>query len=155
SKTMPDADLFSRYIRESANELEDLIQNSQKGSSSVKSSKKQEKSKSTLMFTTLRKFLKANPKQVKAHKGTYHIQVGLGDKTEGWELDLSKATAVIKKKKNLKPKLLAEIEDESLYALYKGKLLLDELKIQGRIKLTGTEANKTKFLNLLNAFLER
>ncbi len=38
SKTMPDADLFSRYIRESANELEDLIQNLQKGkSASVKS----------------------------------------------------------------------------------------------------------------------
>ena len=155
SKTMPDADLFSRYIRESANELEGLIQNSQKGNSSTKSSKKQEKSKSTLMFTTLKKYLKANPKQVKAHKGVYHIEVGLGDKTEGWEIDLTKATAVIKKKKNLNPKLLVEIEDESLYALYKGKLLLDELNVQGRIKLTGTAANKTKFLNLLTAFLER
>jgi len=155
SKTMPDTDLFSRYIRESANELEGLLQNSLKGDSSTKSSKKQEKSKSTLMFRTLRKFLKANPKQVKAHKGVYYIEVGLGDKTEGWEIDLTKATAVIKKKKNLNPKLLVEIEDESLYALYKGKLLLDELDIQGRIKITGTAANKTKFLNLLTAFLER
>lgn len=155
SKTMPDTDLFSRYIRESANELESLIQNSQKDDSSTKSSKKQEKSKSTLMFRTLKKYLKANPKQVKAHKGVYYIEVGLGDKTEGWEIDLTKATAVIKKKKNVNPKLLVEIEDDSLYALYKGKLLLDELDIQGRIKLTGTAANKTKFLNLLTAFLER
>ena len=107
------------------------------------------------MFTTFKKYLKANPKQVKAYKGVYNIEVGLGDKTEGWEIDLSKATAVIRKKKNLNPKLLVEVEDESLYALYKGKLLLDELEIQGRIKLTGSAAIKSKFLNLITAFLER
>ncbi|MCA0133540.1 WS/DGAT/MGAT family O-acyltransferase [Winogradskyella alexanderae] len=155
SKTMPDADLFSRYIRESANELEELIQNLQKGSSKAKSFNKQVKSKSSLMFATLRKYLKANPKQVRAHKGIYYIEVGLGDTSEGWEVDLRKIPAVIKKKKDVNPKLLVEVEDESLYALYKGKLLLDELKIQGRIKLTGSETNKTKFLKLLNAFLDR
>ena len=155
SNTMPDVDLFSRYIRESANELESLIQNLQNDKSASRTANKVAKSKSTLFFTTLKKYLKANPKQVKAHKGVYQIQVGLGDTTEGWELDLTKASAVIKKKKNIKPKLLVEIEDDNLYALYKGKLLLDELKIQGRIKLTGTATNKTKFLNLLTAFLER
>ena len=63
--------------------------------------------------------------------------------------------AVIKKKKNVNPKFLLEIEDDNLYALYKGHLLLEELHIQGRIKMTGTAASKTKFSKLLNDFLER
>ena len=155
SKTMPDTDLFSRYIRESANELEDLIQNLKKEKSSGKSSKKAEKSKSSLMFRTLKKYLKANPKLVKAYKGVYQVQVGLGDTTEGWEIDLTKAAAVIKKKKNLKPRVLLEVEDENLYALYKGNFLLDELIIQDRIKLSGTKAGKTKLIKLLTAFLDR
>lgn len=154
AKTMPDADVFSKYIRESANELEAHIKNLGNSKSAHKTTKQVE-SKSTPFFTALSKYLKNNPKKVKACKGLYQIQVGLGETTDGWELDLTKATAVIKKKKNLKPKVLFEIEDENLFALYTGKLLLEELKIQGRIKITGTAASKTKLLNLLSAFLER
>ncbi len=154
AKTMPDADVFSKYIRESANELEDKIKNLGKSKSSPKSTDKV-KCRSTPFFTALKKFLKDNPKTVKEFKGVYQIQVGVGDRTDSWELDLSKVVAVIKKKKNLEPKVLIEIEDENLYALYKGKLLLDELKIQGRIKLTGTATGKSKLLKLLSAFIER
>jgi len=154
AKTMPDADVFSKYIRESANELEEQIKNLGKGKLANESTK-QVKSKSTPFFRTLKKYLKDNPKQVKTYKGLYQIQVDLGDTTDGWELDLTKAAAVIKKKKNLDPKVLVEIEDENLFALYKGKLLLEELKIQGRIKITGTAASKAKLLKLLTAFLER
>jgi hypothetical protein len=154
AKTMPDADVFSRYIRESANELEECTQNLGNRKSSTKTSK-EVKSKSTPFFTALRKYLKENPKAVKAHKGLYQVQVDLGDRTDGYEIDLTKATAVIKKKKNLEPKVLIEIEDENLFALYKGKLLLEELKIQERIKITGTAASKVKFMKLLTAFLER
>lgn len=154
AKTMPDADVFSKYIRESANELEAHITNLSKGKTASKTTT-QVKSKSTPFFTAFKKYLKDNPKVVKAHKGLYHIEVGVEDRTEGWELDLTKATAVIKKKKNLNPKVLLEIEDDNLFALYKGKLLLKELKIQGRIKITGTVASKTKLLKLLTAFLER
>jgi diacylglycerol O-acyltransferase len=154
AKTMPDADVFSKYIRESANELEECIQNLGKVKSLTKTAK-QVKSKSTPFFAALRKYLKENPKVVKAHKGLYQVQVDLGDITDGYEIDLTKAVAVIKKKKTLEPKVLIEIEDENLFALYKGKLLLEELKIQGRIKITGTATSQTKFMNLLTAFLER
>ncbi len=154
SKTMPDADIFSVYIRESANELEELIKNiGKKKASASKVDKK--KSKSGPFFTALKRFLKAHPELVKKYKGIYHIEVGVGPTTEGWELDLSKVEADIKKKKNLDPKVLIEIEDDILYALYKGKLLLEELKIQGRIKVIGTASSKSKFMKLLQAFLER
>ena len=154
SKTMPDADIFSVYIRESANELEELIQNIGKKKASA-SKKAIKKSKSAPFFTTFKKFLKANPELVKKYKGTYNVEVGVGPTIQGWEIDLTKAEANITRKKNLDPKVLIEIEDDSLYALYKGKLLLEELKIQGRIKIIGTAANKTKFMKLLQAFLER
>jgi diacylglycerol O-acyltransferase len=154
AKTMPDADIFSVYIRESANELEELIQNiGKKKVIALKTSKK--KSKSSPFFTTLKKFLKSNPELVKKYKDVYHVELGVGPHIEGWELNLTKAEISIKKKKNLDPKVLIEIEDDSLYALYKGKLLLEELKIQGRIKLIGPAASKSKFMNLLQAFLER
>jgi hypothetical protein len=154
AKTMPDADLFSRYIRESANELEDLIKNFAKGKLSSKTVTKV-KSKSNPFFTALKRYLKTNQKELKKYKGIYQIQVGLGDTTDGWEIDLTKEIATVKKKKNLDPKVLLEIEDENLFALYKGKLLLEELKIQGRIKITGSAVSKAKLMNLFIAFLER
>jgi diacylglycerol O-acyltransferase len=154
AKTMPDADLFSRYIRESANELEGLIKDLGKGKLSSKTITKVN-SKSTPFFTALKRYLKTNQKELKKYKGTYQIQVDLGDTTDGWEIDLTKALATVKKKKDLDPKFLVEIQDESLFALYKGKLLLEEIQIQGRIKITGTAESKTKFLKLLTAFLER
>jgi len=154
AKTMPDADLFSRYIRESANELEGLIKDLGKGKLSSKTITKV-KSKSTPFFTALKRYLKTNQKELKKYKGTYQIQVDLGDTTDGWEIDLTKALATVKKKKDLDPKFLVEIQDETLFALYKGKLLLEEIQIQGRIKITGTAVSKTKFLKLLTAFLER
>lgn len=97
AKTMPDADVFSKYIRESANELEGLVQKLGNGTSLIKTSKN-EKIKSGPFFTTLKKFLKDNPKAIKSIKGSYHVQVGVGDRTDGYEIDLTQATAVIKKK---------------------------------------------------------
>jgi diacylglycerol O-acyltransferase len=154
AKTMPDADLFSRYIRESANELEYLIKNLAKGKVSSKAITKI-KSKSTPFFTALKRYLKTNQKELKKYKGIYQIRVDLGDTTDGWEIDLTKEVATVRKKKNLDAKVLVEIEDENLFALYKGKLFLEELKIQGRIKITGSTVNKAKIMKLFTAFLER
>jgi len=154
AKTMPDADLFSRYIREAANELEVLVEKLGKGELISKNIIKV-KSKNAPFFRALKRYLKTNQKDLKRYKGIYHVEVGLGDTTDDWEIDLTKEIPIVKKKKELDPKFLMEIEDESLFALYKGKLLLEEIQIQGRIKITGTAPSKTKFLKLLTAFLER
>ncbi|MFT4849871.1 MAG: diacylglycerol O-acyltransferase [Sediminicola sp.] len=154
AKTMPDADLFSRYIRESANELEHLIKNLSKDRLSIKSITKV-KSKSGPFFTALKRYLKTNQKELKKYKGIYQIQVDLGDTSDGWEIDLTNEVAKVIKKKNLDAKVLVEIEDKNLFALYKGKLILEELKIQGRIKVTGNSVSKAKIMKLLTAFLER
>ena len=79
----------------------------------------------------------------------------MGASSECWEINLSEEGATVKKTKHLDPATLLEIEDGNLYALYKKKLVFDELKIQQRIKLTGTVTNKNKFSKLIKAFLAR
>jgi len=154
ARTMPDADIFTRYIRESANELEDLVKKLAKGKISITTVRKV-KSKSAVFFRALKRYLKTNQKELKKYKGIYQIRVDLGDTTDGWEIDLTKEVATVKKKKNLDAKVLVEIEDENLFALYKGKLLLEELNIQGRIKITGNAVSKAKIMKLFTVFLER
>lgn len=153
-RTMPDAYLFSRYIRESANELEELILGTQKKKSPEKKMAKQ-KSESTLFFNALKRYLKKDTGSLKKYKGIYHINVDMGASSECWEINLEKEPATVKKTTTLDPKTVLEIEDDNLYALYKKKLLFDELKIQQRLKLKGTVANKRKLTNLIKAFLTR
>ena len=54
----------------------------------------------------------------------------------------------------MKPLVKIEIEDTTLFNLYKKKLLLEEVLIQERIKLTGTKKNTEKLTQLLSKFLE-
>ncbi|MEL6303642.1 MAG: wax ester/triacylglycerol synthase family O-acyltransferase [Bacteroidota bacterium] len=154
AKTMPDAYVFSRYIRESANELEQLILTQAKNKSADKKEAPQ-KSESTVFFNALKRYVKKEAALVKKFKGIYHINVDLGARSECWEIDLSSEPATVKKTKNLDPKTVLDIEDANLYALYKKKLLFDELKIQQRLKLTGTATDKGKFTKFLKAFLAR
>ena len=150
TRTMPDCYVFSRYIRESANELEALIISGQK----KKSEKDQkQKSESTVFFSALKRYLKKEAKFVEKHKGVYYIEVDMGSSSECWEINLEKEPATVEKTKQLDPKTVLEIEDENLYALYKKELLFDELKVQRRLKLKGTVANKLKLTDLMKAFL--
>ena len=151
---MPDSYVFSRYIRESANELEELILAAQKKKAPEKKVVKP-KSESTLFFNALRRYLKKEPGHVKKFKGIYHINVDMGAISECWEIDLTKATPSVKKVTTLDPKTVLDIEDANLFALYKKKLLFDELKIQQRLKLSGTVANKRKLTDLIKTFLAR
>lgn len=154
AKTMPDAYVFSRYIRAAANELEELIMTraETKVSDKKKTAKKME---SSVFFSALKRYLKKENTDVKKYKGIYHINVDMGERSECWEIDLTTLPATVKKTKNLDPKTVLEIEDANLYALYKKKLLFDELKIQQRIKLSGTVGNKGKFTKFLKLFLSR
>jgi len=154
AKTMPDAYVFSRYIRESANELEQLILTQAKSKGADKKEVPQ-KSESTVFFNALKRYVKKEVALVKKFKGIYHINVDLGARSECWEINLSSEPATVKKTKNLDPKTVLDIEDANLYALYKKKLLFEELKIQQRLKMTGTATDKGKFTKFLKAFLAR
>jgi len=151
AKTMPDVGVFSKYIRESANELEKLIKKRGKKIPV----KEVIKYKSNPFFTTLKKFVKSKPTLHKKYKGVFHIKVTLNDHNEVWKLDFSKSTAKIHKEKTNKAEAAIEIEDKNLYNLYKGKLFLEELEIQQRITFSGTKKYQTILRSFLTQFLER
>jgi WS/DGAT/MGAT family acyltransferase len=150
ARTMPDADKFSRYIRESANELEKVIL--ERGQQ--KTTQKVQKMKSTAFFNAFKKFLNEDEKIRKQHIGLYDFQLNSGESTVNYQLDISEETTSVRKKKTTKPLIKIEIKDDNLSNLYKKKLLLDEVIIQGRIKVTGTKKNTDKFIKLVIKFLE-
>ena len=147
ANTMPDADKFSRYIRESANELEEIIK---------KRGKKKEAERiveitSTSFFSGLRKYLKNNSKIAGKFKDTYGFRVILRDDSEAtWQLK----EGVLKKQKLSRPKAALEIRDEVLTALYNKEILFEELKIQGRVVVEGTATHQKKLIGLLADFLK-
>ncbi len=154
AKTMPDAHIFTRFIRESANELEELFLSREKDKSKGKK-KSTQKSESTVFFNALKKYLPKESELVKSCKGTFHIIVDMGDHSECWEINTTAEKATVKKTKNLDPKTFLEIEDGNLLALHKKQLLFDELVIQQRIKLSGTVTNQRKLTKLIKSFLAR
>lgn len=151
AKTMPDTDKFSRYIRESANELEELIL--EKGKQ--KTVEKVEKIKSYSFFTAIKKVLNEDKKLRKQTLGLYDFQLNLDDAKISYQLEILEETVSVKKKTTLKPSVKIEIDDVNLLNLYKKNLLIEELLIQERIKLTGTKKNRNKLLQLLSKFLEK
>ncbi len=150
AKTMPDADKFSRYIRESANELEKVILARGKEKSTTKIVKK----KSITFFSAFKKFLNEHEKLRKQAIGLYDFQLDLGENKVNYQLDVLADSVSIKKKKTVKPTVKIEIDDVTLFNLYKKNLLIEEILIQERIKLIGTKKNTNKLLELLTKFLE-
>ncbi|MDG1397371.1 MAG: wax ester/triacylglycerol synthase family O-acyltransferase, partial [Polaribacter sp.] len=70
ARTMPDADKFSRYIRESANELEEIILTKDNKKSKISNTKV----KSTSFFTALKKYLNADEELRKIFLGVYDFE---------------------------------------------------------------------------------
>lgn len=149
-RTMPDAHVFARYIREAANELETLLKEKNE---EAPSKKEVQKSQSAPFFSAFKKFLVKEKTLVKQCKGTYHILVDLGPKSECWEVDLTTDLPKVKKVKNLNAKTVLEIEDEHLFALYKKKILFKELEVQQRIRLKGATTHRNKLIKLIESFL--
>jgi WS/DGAT/MGAT family acyltransferase len=151
AKTMPDADKFSRYIRESANELEVLILAKEK----QKTVEKVQKIKSSLFFTAFKKYLNDDEKRREQAIGIYDFDLNINESESNYQLEVLKESVSVKKRKTAKPSVKIEIDDDNLINLYKKNLLLQETIIQERIKFTGTKKNVDKFSQLLSKFLEK
>ncbi|PQJ81137.1 WS/DGAT/MGAT family O-acyltransferase [Polaribacter glomeratus] len=151
AKTMPDADKFSRYIRESANELELLILAKEK----EKTVEKIQKIKSLVFFTAFKKYINEDENRREKAIGLYDFDLNISESETNYQLAVLKESVSVKKKKTTKPTVKIEIDDDNLMNLYKKNLLLQETIIQERVKLTGTKKNVDKFSQLLSEFLEK
>ena len=135
SKSMPDIDVFTRYIRESANELEAAILAHRK-EKTVKQDKKAEKAASDKLFDSLKKFLKKQPKTEEPKGGIFQFAV-TGDVPTDWKIDLNSNPGAVTKGKAISPDVVFTISDEHLMRIAAGKLDIQTAFIQGRLKIDG------------------
>ncbi len=145
-KTMPDIEVFARYLRESANDLEAVILDRGKVKKAV--AKKVHRTHS--FFNKIKKHFKDHPRLTKKIRGVYQMEVKYPEKVETWQLDLREQPAKISKRpvKNFQSKIF--VDANHLTRLVKGGLSWDEAQVQGRIKLEGSASRQEILLTLLN-----
>ncbi|MAD97012.1 MAG: wax ester/triacylglycerol synthase family O-acyltransferase [Flavobacteriaceae bacterium] len=149
AKSMPDADLFARYIRESANELEEVIKNNAK----TQTKKVKEELKSSAFFADFKKYIAAQRfVNRKTTNVTYNFQIE--SETEDTDIGYRIADKKVhyRKRKIVRPSVHIKIDDNSLFKLSKGEVLLDELLIQEKLKIKGREKEVQRFKELLRGF---
>jgi len=145
SKTMPDADKFARYIRESANELEALVLKRAK----EKKVEKRVVKKSNPFYNKIEKYLKKNSDKDKKIKGKFQMKV-VADKDEViWQIDMTKKKISVIKELIKRPSGTIVIDDLILSRIDNKKLKWEEAKIQGRIELSGTEKGMVNMMKWL------
>ena len=148
AKSMPDLNIFNRYILESANELEKLILAKGKKKKKKTSKPKAEKAASDAFFAHLKKYLKANAQHIKPNNGLIQIMV-TGPAPTVWKIDLNKSPGVVRKSKAAKPDVTLTINDGHLMRIARGKLNLQTAFIQGRLKIEGDSARAMKLGSIL------
>lgn len=151
AKSMPDIDLFSRYIRDAANELEDRILNKGKAISPTKAKTTPKYNK---FFTSLKKYLKANPNIEEEYNGLYQFHI-TGDEAVDWQVNLNRAPGIVKKGKYANPDTIITIKDTHLERIAQGELNIEEAFIQGRIKVDGNASKLQNMMALISKMEEK
>ena len=151
AKSMPDQGTFSKYLLDSANELEAAILAYEKNGNTKKGAKAsttKAKAKSDALFAHIKKYLKDNPTAVKPKSGIFQFHV-TGETDTFWKVDLNKSPAVISKTKAAKPDATFTIKDDHLLKIGQGKLNIQTAFIQGRLKIEGDTGKAMKLGGLL------
>ncbi|MEL6252041.1 MAG: wax ester/triacylglycerol synthase family O-acyltransferase [Bacteroidota bacterium] len=147
AKTMPDIDIFTRYLRESANELEEAISNMKSRKRTAK--KTTAKAQSDALFAHLKKELKANAEHIKPNNGLFQFNV-TGDVPREWKIDLNKSPGVVRKGKAEDPDVTFTVSDKHLTRIGRGEMNLQAAFIQGRLKIHGDSSKAMKLGTILS-----
>ncbi len=135
ANTMPDIDTFTRYIRESANELEAAIH-------AQVEAQKQPEVQAELhqeiehFFESVRDFVKENPTLFPENGGVFQVHIEGAQPTD-WKIDLGKSPATVRRSGASNPDVLLKVEDKYLVRVVRGELDIPTAFIQGRIKVEG------------------
>ena len=123
-KSMPDLDLFSDYILDSANDLEERILAYNKKGKKKDTKQKVSKPKivkSDAYFEHLKKYLKDNPKFIKKEVGLFQVLIK-GEVSSEWKIDLRKAPGRITRGRIKSFDTSLTVRDSHFYDIGKGKL---------------------------------
>jgi diacylglycerol O-acyltransferase / wax synthase len=149
--SMPDLDNFTKYLRESANELEAAIL-AHTAKKEVKKPKKITKPASEKLFTDLGKYLKNMPDNGKPKSGLFQFVVK-GETPSKWVVDISKYPGTVTKGDAEKPDATFSVEEEHLLKIAAGKLDVQTAFIQGRLKVDGDFDQAMKLAKILGKML--
>ena len=152
SKSMPDLDVFNRYLLESANELEALILKYEEERKS-KEAPKPETTESDKYFERLKAYLKNNAKEIKDNQGIFQFKVE-GAKNADWRIDLNKSPASIRKGNAAKADAVFTIQDQHLLRILEGELDISTALIQGRLRVEGDKSKAKKLEEILSLEIE-
>lgn len=145
-KSMPDIDVFTTYLRESANELEEQIL---KLESAKKKKAKPMRPESDILFEKLKKELKKDKAKIMDKKGVFQFDI-LGAAEGNWTIDLNKSPVSIRKSKSKDPDVTFCIEDKHLMRIAKGELDIATAFVQGRLEITGDNELALDFGNMIS-----
>lgn len=146
-KSMPDIDVFSRYIRESANYLEKHVLAYDK--SKTKKSPAKAKPKSDAFIAHIKKHLKAHPNFLKPNAGLYQINV-TGKAKAQWQINLNKPPGSIRKGEAKDPDVTLTVNDSHLLKIGTGELNFQTAFVQGRLKVDGEMKSAMKLAKILS-----
>lgn len=151
--SMPDLNVFSDLILESANNLEKIILNKEKEIKSkqdqVSDSKKKEKSFTETYFEHIRKHLKTNKDFIKKPVGHFQFIIESNNVQEYWQLNLSKPPGSVRKGKTRTADVSLSLEEKHLKKIASGKLNVTTAFIQGRLKIEGDTDIAMKMASIL------
>lgn len=147
AKTMPDLNTFSRYLRESANELEALIL--AKADQLKEKSKTPPKPKSDALFEHIQNFIKDNPTAIRANSGIYQFNI-TGPISANWQADFNEQPGKVETGETQNPDTTLTVKDEHLYRIATGDLNIQAAFIQGRLKIEGDSKKAMKLMKILS-----
>lgn len=151
ANSMPDINAFTRYIRESANELEEQIL--AHGKKKKAKAKKVATPKSNKFFNFLRKYLKENPEFLKPNSGIFQFNI-TGPAKAVWHLDLNKPPGEVTKGKAASPDVTINITDKHLLRIVNRDLTFQTAFIQGRLKIDGDSKKAMRLAKILSLLPE-
>jgi hypothetical protein len=148
-KVMPDLDRFTRYLWESANELEDAIlaldaaktfEHHQRAECDVAS-----------VFQQLQQHLEAHPDMILPAAGVYQCEV-TGAQAQQWVFDLRRARPRIYQGRSDEAGCTLRLAEHDFVALASGKLDGIAAFMQGKLNVDGDSNQAIHFGNVLAAF---
>lgn len=154
ARTMPDIDVFTRYIRESANDLETAILDYQKKKDAEEKVELPEKLASEAFFLFVKEQFKAKADLLVGQSGLFQFIVTRETEEVLWRIDLDKPAAGIRRGKVRSPFATFTIEDEHLMKIARREIDIPTAFVQGRLKVSGDMGQAMKLGKLLSKLEE-
>lgn len=147
ANSMPDVDLFTRYIRLSANWLEEKIH---AYDAQRKEQGKPGKPESDILFEKLKTYFKNHPKEGLKGGGIFQFNI-VGANQGKWTIDFTKDKPSIRNSKSQNPDVEFTIQDKHLMRIAKGELDITSAFVQGRLEIKGDNDQALAFGKLINS----